>query len=104
MKTQVERAREGEITRQCRSVAKKEGIRPEILASRISGGSIVLMSRGRCSVGIGEGLRTKVNVNIGTSSEKHEPQEEVKKAKIAEMYGADTLSDCLLYTSPSPRD
>jgi phosphomethylpyrimidine synthase len=51
------------------------------------------MSRGRCSVGIGEGLRTKVNVNIGTSSEKHDPQEEVRKAKIAEMYGADTISD-----------
>ena len=93
MKTQIERAREGKVTLQCRSVGKKEGIGPEMIASRISGGSIVLMSRGRCSVGIGEGLRTKVNVNIGTSSDKHDPQEEVRKAKIAELYGADTISD-----------
>jgi len=93
MKTQIEHARDGKVTPQCRSVAKKEGISPEIIASRISGGSIVIMSRGRCSVGIGEGLCTKVNVNIGTSSEKHDPQEEVRKAKIAEMYGADTISD-----------
>jgi phosphomethylpyrimidine synthase len=93
MKTQIERARAEKITPQCRSVAKKEGISPEIIASQISGGSIVIMSRGRCSVGIGEGLRTKVNVNIGTSSDRHDPQEEVRKATIAEMYGADTISD-----------
>ena len=93
MKTQVERAREGKITPQCRSVAKKEGISPEIIASRISRGSVVIMRRGTCSTGIGEGLRTKVNVNIGTSSERHDPREEVRKAKIAEMYGADTISD-----------
>jgi phosphomethylpyrimidine synthase len=74
-------------------VAKTEGISPEIIASRIANGSIVIMSRGRCSVGIGEGLRTKVNVNIGTSSERHDLHEEVRKAKIAEMYGADTISD-----------
>jgi phosphomethylpyrimidine synthase len=93
MKTQIERARAEKITSQCRSVAKKEGISPEIIASRIARGSVVIMSRGRCSVGIGEGLRTKVNVNIGTSSDRDDPQEEIKKGKIAEMYGADTISD-----------
>jgi phosphomethylpyrimidine synthase len=93
MKTQIERARAEKITPQCRSVAKKEGISPEIVASRIARGSVVIMSRGRCSVGIGEGLRTKVNVNIGTSSDRNDPQEEIKKGKIAEMYGADTISD-----------
>jgi phosphomethylpyrimidine synthase len=93
MKTQIERAREETITPQCRSVAKTERIRPETIASRISAGSIVIMSRGKCSVGIGEGLRTKVNVNIGTSSQRHDPLEEVRKAEIAERFGADTISD-----------
>jgi len=93
MKTQTERTRNGDITAQCRAVSEKEKISPEIIASRIARGSVVIMSRGRCSVGIGEGLRTKVNVNIGTSSERHDPQEEVRKAKIAERYGADTISD-----------
>jgi phosphomethylpyrimidine synthase len=93
MKTQLERARGGSITPQCRSVAKTEGFRPETIASRISAGSIVIMSRGKCSVGIGEGLRTKVNVNIGTSSQKHDQLEEARKAEIAGRYGADTISD-----------
>ena len=93
MKTQTERARNGDITAQCRAVSEKEKISPEIVASRIARGSVVIMSRGRCSVGIGEGLRTKVNVNIGTSSDRDDPQEEIKKGKIAEMYGADTISD-----------
>ncbi|WAC04900.1 MAG: phosphomethylpyrimidine synthase ThiC [Methanoregula sp.] len=93
MKTQVERARGGTITSLCRSVANAEGLHPELIASRISTGSIVIMSRGKCCVGIGEGLRTKVNVNIGTSSQRHDPMEEAMKAEIAQRYGADTVSD-----------
>ena len=93
METQVDWARKGTITSQCRSVAKNEGLLPGIIASNIAGGSVVIMTRGDCSIGIGSGLRTKVNVNIGTSSERHDPIEEVRKAEIAERYGADTISD-----------
>jgi phosphomethylpyrimidine synthase len=93
MKTQVEHAREGTITEQMMSVAKAENIDIEVLLSRVANGSIVIMNRGECSVGIGKGLSTKVNVNIGTSSLKINPDEEVKKAKLAEKYGADTITD-----------
>ncbi|HLB70268.1 MAG TPA: phosphomethylpyrimidine synthase ThiC [Candidatus Methanoperedens sp.] len=93
MKTQIERAREGIITHQMQKVAEAENIEAQALLSRIARGSAVIMARGEKVVGIGKGLATKVNVNIGTSSSKIDPEEEVKKAKIAECYGADTLTD-----------
>ncbi|MCX9082624.1 MAG: phosphomethylpyrimidine synthase ThiC [Candidatus Methanoperedens sp.] len=93
MKTQIEHAREGTITKQMQAVAKVEKIDTEALLSRIANGSIVIMNRKDVSVGIGKGLSTKVNVNLGTSSLKIDPGEEVKKARIAQMYGADTITD-----------
>ncbi len=93
MKTQVEQARDGTITEQMMLVARLENIDIEVLCSRVANGSVVIMNRGGSSVGIGKGLSTKVNVNIGTSSLKINPDEEVKKAMLAEKYGADTITD-----------
>lgn len=93
MKTQIEYARKRTPTREMKAVAASEGIDIEALLDGISNGSIVIMSRGDVSVGIGKGLSTKVNVNIGTSSLKIDPDEEVKKARVAQMYGADTITD-----------
>jgi phosphomethylpyrimidine synthase len=93
MHTQVEQAQRGTITPQMRSVARTEGIPPEELCERISQGSIVIMQRGRHVTGIGRGLSTKVNVNLGTSSTKVCIDDEIQKARIAETFGADTISD-----------
>ena len=93
MKTQLEYARDGTATKQMECVAKAENIDIEVLLSHISRGSVVIMNRGEVSVGIGKGLSTKVNVNLGTSSLKIDPDEELKKARIAQMYGADTITD-----------
>jgi phosphomethylpyrimidine synthase len=93
MHTQVEQAQRGTITWQMRDVARTEGIHPEELCERISQGSIVIMQRGRRVTGIGKGLSTKVNVNLGTSSTKVCVDEEIQKAKIAGTFGADTISD-----------
>ncbi|SNQ59216.1 phosphomethylpyrimidine synthase ThiC [Candidatus Methanoperedens nitratireducens] len=93
MRTQVERARDGIATPQIEAVARAENVDIQTLISRITEGSAVIMTRGEGSVGIGKDLRTKVNVNIGTSSLKIDPDEEVKKARVAEKYGADTLTD-----------
>jgi phosphomethylpyrimidine synthase len=93
MKTVLERARDRELTRLMKNVAIQECIDPQVLVERIARGSIVIMKRGVRSVGIGRGLSTKVNVNIGTSSRTIDMKEEVKKAQIAETYGADTLTD-----------
>ena len=93
VQTQVELAAGGVLTRQVKDVAMAEHVPPDVLMGRVARGSVVIMTRGEVSVGIGEGLRTKVNVNLGTSSVTCNPQEEVKKAIIAGKYGADTISD-----------
>lgn len=93
MRTQLESARDGTATEQMEAVARIENIDIDILLSRITCGSVVIMNRCNVSVGIGKGLSTKVNVNLGTSSLKIEIDEEVKKARIAQMYGADTITD-----------
>jgi phosphomethylpyrimidine synthase len=93
MKTQADRARAGRITREMEAVAAAEGIGAETLRERVADGSAVIMHRNGKSVGIGKGLRTKVNVNLGTSTGKVCIEDEIKKARIAEEFGADTVSD-----------
>ncbi|MEN6609534.1 MAG: phosphomethylpyrimidine synthase ThiC [Methanoregulaceae archaeon] len=91
--TILDHAREGTILPVMRAVARAEGILPGLLCERIAAGSVVIMQRGDRALGIGRGLRTKVNVNLGTSTGKTSPEDEIKKARIAEEFGADTISD-----------
>jgi len=75
-------------------VAKIEGVKPNFLLKQIASGRVVIMERdGKPPVGIGEGLKTKINANIGTSTDVFDPENEVEKARIAERYGADTITD-----------
>lgn len=92
-KTQITLAKNGIVSPQMREVASTEGVEPEIVRQRVAEGSLVIMTRGNRSIAIGKGATTKVNVNIGTSSARIEPDEELEKARIAEKYGADTLTD-----------
>ena len=92
-KTQITLAKNGIVSSQMREVASTEGFDPGIVRQRVADGSMVIMTRGSRSVAIGKGASTKVNVNIGTSSARIEPDEELEKAGIAEKYGADTLTD-----------
>ena len=92
-KTMVENARNGTITGAMKAVAAAEGIDAEVLRSRIADGSAVIMERGTVAIGIGRELRTKINVNLGTSTDKVCVEDEIRKARIAEEFGADTISD-----------
>ncbi|ATZ61165.2 MAG: phosphomethylpyrimidine synthase ThiC [Methanosarcinales archaeon Met12] len=89
MMTQIESATQGRITEEMKRVALAEGIDEEVVRERVANGEIVIMR----SVGIGKGLRTKINANIGTSSVAVDPALEVEKAKVAVKCGADTVSD-----------
>ena len=93
MVTILEAARAGEVTEPILQVAIREGTDPDQLRRAVVEGSVVIMQRGAHALGIGKGLRTKVNVNIGTSSTRISPEEELEKARIAERFGADTISD-----------
>jgi phosphomethylpyrimidine synthase len=93
MRTQLEQAEAGRLTGLMKSVARAEGIEEYVLLDRVARGEIVIMRRGRRALGIGRGLRTKVNVNLGTSPLKIDPDGEVDKAVLAEKFGADTLTD-----------
>lgn len=96
MSTQVELALAGEITPQMKEIALAEGLDPELVRQRFAGGQIVApigSNHQHKAVGIGMGLRTKVNASIGTSTDIISIEAEVKKAMAAEKAGADTLME-----------
>jgi phosphomethylpyrimidine synthase len=96
-KTQIELAREGVLTDIMKAVAAKENLPDELIRQRVAAGEIVIPCNPNRQkqkvVGIGKGLRTKVNASIGTSSDICDIEMEVRKAKIAEEEGADTLME-----------
>jgi phosphomethylpyrimidine synthase len=96
MSTQIELARQGVVTTQVAAVAKAEEVLPEVVRQYVAEGKIVIPwnhVRKPKPVGIGKGLRTKVNASIGTSSDIVDYNAEVRKAKAAEQAGADTLME-----------
>jgi phosphomethylpyrimidine synthase len=91
-------ARRGIATEEMLQVAKDEDIDINFLIPKVANGSIIIPRNNTRKqkikvVGIGKGLRTKVNVNIGTSTLYQNLDEEVSKAKVAVKYGGDTIMD-----------
>ena len=77
-------------------VAKEEGKTPEFICRGIASGRVVIPRspyRFTKPVGIGKGLRTKVNASIGTSSDIVDVEMELEKARMAEKTGADTVME-----------
>ncbi len=94
--TQIESARKGILTSEMKEVAAAEGLAPDCIMDAIAAGKAVIPNNtGRKArlVGIGKGLRTKVNASIGTSSDIIDVKAEVEKALAAERAGADTLME-----------
>ncbi|WMW21539.1 phosphomethylpyrimidine synthase ThiC [Methanolobus mangrovi] len=94
--TIVTDAKNGKITEEMKIVAKDEGKDPEFIRRGIASGRIVIPMTPYRDIrvcGIGEGLRTKVNSSIGSSSDIIDEEAEVAKAKAAEAAGADTLME-----------
>lgn len=92
----IAEAKRGNLTDEMKKVAEDEGVEPEIVCRGIAGGRIVIPVspyRSTRPVGIGKGLRTKVNASIGTSSDIVDIGMEIEKAKVAEATGADTLME-----------
>jgi len=95
--TQLELAKEGTISQQMRLVAKQEGVETEFIRQGVADGTIVIPANSKHAnlvpCGIGKGLKTKVNANIGTSSDFGSVDTELQKLRIAIDSGADTVMD-----------
>jgi phosphomethylpyrimidine synthase len=94
--TRIETAKKGIITDEINEVAASEGISAEVLASEIASGTVVITRNTNHPIkplGIGKGLRTKVNANIGTSKDKVSFDDEIEKLNVLVKYGADAVMD-----------
>ncbi len=95
--TQLEIARKGNISPEMRAVAEQEGVDVETLRRSVERGTVVIPAninhKSLVPCGVGEGLRTKVNANIGTSSDFGSLSSELEKLRICVEAGADSVMD-----------
>jgi len=94
--TQMEQAKRGRITDEMRYVAQVAGTDPESLRARIAAGVAIIPKNVHHDfnpIGVGQGLSTKVNANIGTSGHHQQLHEEVEKLKVAVACGAEMVMD-----------
>jgi len=95
--TQLEKAKNNELTKEMEFVAKEETIDYDILLKEVAAGRIVIPSskfhKYLNPIGIGNNLRVKVNANIGSSPDKHSIEEELNKLRVSIEAGADTVMD-----------
>jgi phosphomethylpyrimidine synthase len=95
--TQLEKAKKGQLSPQMKAVAAAERIPAEKLLRLIAEGKVVIPFNPAHSAarpaGVGTGLRTKVNVNLGTSKDFPQIATELKKLAVAVRYGADAVMD-----------
>ena len=97
--TQIDFARAGIITDAMRTVAEAEHRNPEYIRERVARGTIAIpanvrhLAAGLKPAGVGEGLSTKVNVNLGISGDVANADVEWEKVHTAERLGADAIMD-----------
>ncbi|MCI7344409.1 MAG: phosphomethylpyrimidine synthase ThiC [Fusobacterium necrophorum] len=99
--TQMEAARKGIVTPEMKVVSKKENMEVEKLRELVARGQVCIpCNTNHKSIspeGIGSGLKTKVNVNLGISGDKRDYEEEFKKADLAIQYGCEAIMDLSNY-------
>ena len=95
--TQMQSARAGKITDEMKIVAQEEKMDIETLRERVANGTIAICAninhQNLHPYGVGEGLCTKVNANIGTSSAFPDPAPEIEKLNVAIASGAHSVMD-----------
>ncbi|EFK05676.1 thiamine biosynthesis protein ThiC [delta proteobacterium NaphS2] len=95
--TQLKDARSGVVTPEMVKVAEYEQVNVDWLREQMACGRVVIPANRRHArlvpCGIGEGLQVKVNSNIGTSSDRAIPEEELEKLRVSIEAGADTVMD-----------
>lgn len=100
-KTQMEAAKKGIVTPEMKTVAEKENVSEDIIMKKVAAGTVAIP----CNVnhksisaeGIGEGLRTKINVNLGISGDCIDYSAEMEKVKLSIEYGVESIMDLSNY-------
>lgn len=97
MATQMQLARQGIITDAMRTVAQQEGVSEEFIRAGVAEGTIAICAnvkhKNLIPRGVGQGLKVKVNANIGTSSSFPDIEPELVKLRAAVDAGADAVMD-----------
>jgi len=95
--TQMDAAKKGIITKEMEIVAEKEYISVENLMEKMSKGQIVIPANkfhtNLNPEGVGEGLRTKINVNLGISKDCPDIEPEMEKVRMAIEMKAEAIMD-----------
>jgi phosphomethylpyrimidine synthase len=95
--TQMQAAKAGTITEQMRVVAENERVDIEWLRAKVACGEVAIPANihhtSLAPGGVGAGLRTKINVNLGISGDSRDYEREMKKARLALGMGADAIMD-----------
>ena len=104
--TQLEAARNGIITDEMKTAAREEGVTEEFIRAGIAEGTIVLphniYHKSIHPYAIGKGLRTKMNVNLGISSDVCNYDTEQAKAELSWKMGAEAIMDLSCYGETAP--
>jgi phosphomethylpyrimidine synthase len=99
--TQMEAARKGIITLQMETVAQKEHLEPEHIRTLVAQGTVAIPANinhtSLSPEGIGDGLRTKINVNLGISGDCLDYSQEMEKVKLSLSFGVESIMDLSNY-------
>ena len=99
--TQMEAAKHGFITDEMKIVAEKENLSPETIREKVARGCVAIPAninhKSLSAEGIGEGLKTKINVNLGISGDMADYEMEMKKVQLAIDYKAEAIMDLSNY-------
>ncbi|MCR5120969.1 MAG: phosphomethylpyrimidine synthase ThiC [Ruminococcus sp.] len=99
--TQMEAARKGIITPEMKTVAEKEYRTPEEIRALVATGEVCIPANinhtSLSAEGIGKGLRTKINVNLGISGDAKDYDLEMRKVDMALKFGAEAIMDLSNY-------
>ena len=100
-KTQMEAAKKGIVTKEMKIVAEKENMSVEKLMGLMAEGKVVIPAninhKSISPEGIGDGLKTKINVNLGISGDSVDYCREMEKVKLSIEYGAEAIMDLSNY-------
>ena len=95
--TQMDAAKKGIITKEMKIVAKKENMPEEVLREKIARGVVAIPANKNHKIlspeGVGEGLKTKINVNLGISKDCCDIDEEMKKVQLSIDMKAEAVMD-----------